>query len=123
MQEEKLMKKIPHLAKGAILTTLLKRPASKSGLILPDSVQVSDIQQIVAIGPWVKELYGVGDYVKINLNRFCSPKSKTSLRDGSEFNETNVEYFIPVETFGGNDYLLIDQGDIVYWWDGEDKNK
>ena len=102
---------------------MLKRQYSKTGLILPDVVEVSDIQQIVAIGPWVKELYGVGDYVKINLNRFCSPKSKTSLRDGSEFNETNVEYFIPVETFGGNDYLLIDQGDIVYWWDGEDKNK
>lgn len=86
-------------------------------------MELSDIQMVIAVGPWVKDSVSIGDYAKINLSRFVKPKAKTSLRDGNEFSETDLELHILYETFGGNNYLLIDQGDILYWWDGEDKNK
>lgn len=30
-----------------------------------------------------------------------------------------MDFFIPVVTFNNDDYLLIDQGDIEYWWPGD----
>jgi len=38
------------------------------------------------------------------------------LKDGNEFSSTDMEFFIPVVTFNGEDYLEIDQGDVEYWW-------
>ena len=111
---------MPHLAKGQVLTTMLKKKSSPSGLILTDEMELSDIQMVIAVGPWVKDSVVVGDYAKINLNRFFTPKAKQSLKDGNEYNSAGLEFAIPVETFGGVDYLLIDQGDIQYWWDGSE---
>jgi hypothetical protein len=105
---------------------------------------MSDIQKVVAMGPYVKTYerkiratdirynsttiipaeaqlekvgFGVGDWVKINLSRFVRPKNYKSLKDGSQFDETKLEYYIPLVEFGGEEYLEIDQGDVEYWWD------
>lgn len=80
---------------------------------------------VIAAGPFnrsrneagEKISFEPGDYVKINLQRFWKPKGKNSLKDGDTFSETSVEFFIPVVTIGGMDYLEIDMGDIEYWWD------
>lgn len=117
-----------------MLTTTLKAPkATQSSLILPDQYELSMYQRVVKCGPWVptytdslgedgkplktKTGYGEGDWVKINMQRFVRPKNKKSVMDGSDFDETTLDYFIPVVTFGGEDYLEIDQGDVEYWWD------
>lgn len=81
---------------------------------------------VVAAGPFnrsrneagEKISFEPGDYVKINLQRFWKPKSKkNSLQDEPAFSDTAVEFYIPVVTIGGMDYLEIDMGDIEYWWD------
>jgi hypothetical protein len=128
-----------------LTTTLKKKAANKSGLILPDQYELSDVQRVIRVGPYVKTYddtpeavvyldgtnkpaevqpkkkvsFGEGDWVKINMHRFVRPKSVKSLKDGSEFDETKLDYFIPVVTFNGEDYLEVDQGDVEYWWDGK----
>jgi hypothetical protein len=100
----------------------LKNPiVSPSGLILPTETELSSVQRVIKIGPYIpKDTFGEGDWVKINYKRFWRPKNKkSSLRDGDEMNETTMDLYIPVETFGENDYLIIDQGDIEYWWPGD----
>lgn len=66
-----------------------------------------------------KVSFGEGDWVKINMARFVKPKNKKSVMDGSDFDETTLDFYIPVVTFNGQDYLEIDQGDIEYWWPAE----
>ena len=106
-----------------------------SSLILPDQYELSMYQKVIKCGPYVqtyssllktaegevikeKVSFGEGDWVKINMARFVKPKhNKSSIKDGSDFDETTLEFYIPVVTFGGEDYLEIDQGDIEYWWD------
>jgi hypothetical protein len=113
-----------------MLTTTLKAPkASVSGLILPDQYELSQYQRVIKAGPWVptyeknpdgtktKVSFGEGDWVKINMARFVKPKNKKSVMDGSDFDETTLDFYIPVVTFGGEDYLEIDQGDVEYWWE------
>ena len=124
------------MAKGLMLTTTLKAPkASTSNLILPDQYELSMYQRVVKAGPWVptyadsldengkpkrtKVSFGEGDWVKINMQRFVRPKNKKSVMDGSDFDETTLDFYIPVVTFGGEDYLEIDQGDVEYWWPAE----
>ena len=87
-----------------------------STLILPGQSELSDIQQVLKIGPYVQNTFGEGDWVKVNYKRFWKPKEKKSLRDGNEYNSTDFEYHIPIVTFNNEDYLLIDQGDIEYYW-------
>jgi hypothetical protein len=81
---------------------------------------------VVACGPYNrthddvgnKVSYAPGDYIKINFQRFWKPKSKkNSLRDEPTFSDTAVEFYIPIVTLGGADYLEIDMGDVEYWWD------
>lgn len=101
----------------------------ESGLILPTDQELSDIQMVVAAGPFNrsrddqgnKVSFEPGDYVKINFQRFWKPKAKNknSLNDGPMFAESAVEFYIPVVTIGGCDYLEIDTGDIEYWWPKE----
>lgn len=119
-----------------MLTTTLKAPrASSSSLILPDQYELSNYQKVIACGPYVqtysnvsgpngelhkeKTGFGVGDWVKINMARFVRPKNKKSVMDGSDFDETTLDYFIPVVQFNGEDFLEIDQGDVEYWWPEE----
>ena len=128
------------MTKGLMLTTTLKKKAaSESGLILPDQYELSPIQRVVKVGPYVKTYertpseksggpymenvkvsFGEGDWVKINMSRFVRPKSTNSLKDGNQFDETKLDFYIPIVTFGGDDYLEIDQGDIEYYWDGNE---
>jgi hypothetical protein len=119
-----------------MLTTALKRKAaSSSGLILPDQFELSEIQRVIKVGPYVrtyeavspsisssptrKVSFGEGDWVKINFTRFVKPKSRQSLKDGNEFDETMLDFYIPIVEFAGDQYLEIDQGDVEYWWDKE----
>ena len=95
-----------------------------SSLILPGQSELSDVQRVVKVGPYVgtynvageKINFGEGDWVKVNYKRFWKPKVKKSIRDGDEYSETDMECYIPLVTFNNEDYLLIDQGDIEYWW-------
>lgn len=82
-------------------------------------MELSDIQRVVNIGPWVKDTFKEGDWVKINMARFVKPKVKKSIKDGSEFDTTELDFYIPLVTFGGADYLIIDQGDVEYFWPKE----
>lgn len=113
-----------------MLTTTLKSEAkNKSGLILPGESELSDVQMVVASGPYnrsrdengEKISFEPGDYVKLNLQRFWKPKkgSNNSLQDGPAFSDSAVEFFIPVVTIGGADYLEVDTGDCEYWWSKE----
>jgi co-chaperonin GroES (HSP10) len=115
------------MCKGLILTTTLKAESeSKSGLILPGEQELSDIQMVIAAGQFHRSRdengnkvgFEPGDYIKINFQRFWKPKSKkNSLKDEPTFSDTAVEFYIPVVTIGGADYLEIDMGDVEYWWD------
>lgn len=118
------------MCKGLMLTTTLKSEVkNKSGLILPGESELSDIQMVVACGPYNRSRdeggnkisFEPGDYVKLNLQRFWKPKkgSKNSLQDGPAFDDRAVEFFIPVVTIGGADYLEVDTGDCEYWWSKE----
>jgi hypothetical protein len=88
-----------------------------SSLILPGQSELSDIQRVIKVGPYVQNTFNEGDWVKINFRRFWKPKEKKSLKDGNEFSTTDMEFFIPVLTFNNEDYLEIDQGDVEYYWD------
>ena len=115
------------MCKGLILTTTLKEESkNKSGLILPGEQELCDIQMVVTAGPYNRSRddngnkisFEAGDYVKINFQRFWKPKSKkNSVQDEPMFSDSAVEFYIPVVTLGGADYLEIDMGDIEYWWD------
>lgn len=114
------------MCKGLVLTTTLKaEKQNNSGLILPGEQELSDVQMVVTAGPYNKSRneagekisFEAGDYVKINFQRFWKPKGKNSLKDGAAFSDTAVEFYIPVVTLGGADYLEIDMGDIEFWWD------
>ena len=126
MLKQKLEKSIPQMCKGLVLTSTLRQEKKReSGLIVPTDQELSDIQMVVAAGPYNKtrdELgnkisFEPGDYVKINFQRFWKPKGKNSLKDGAMFDDKAVEFYIPVVTLGGCDYLEIDTGDIEYFWD------
>ena len=116
------------MCKGLLLTTTLKSEAKKkSDLILPGESELSDVQMVIASGPYnrsrdemgTKLSFEPGDYVKLNLQRFWKPKKggKNSLQDGPAFSDSAVEFFIPVVTIGGADYLEVDTGDVEYYWD------
>lgn len=118
------------MAKGLMLTTTLREEKKReSGLIVPGDQELSDIQMVVAAGPYNRVLneagekvsFDAGDYVKINFQRFWKPKkgNKNSLQDGPTFSDSAVEFYIPVVTIGGADYLEIDTGDVEYWWPKE----
>ena len=124
MHEKQLEKVIPNMTKGLVLVTTLKHPVVSS-LILPGQSELSDVQRVIKVGPYVgtyntsgeKINFGEGDWVKVNYKRFWRPKDKKSLRDGNEYNETDIEYSIPLVIFNNEEYLLIDQGDVEYFWD------
>ena len=103
------------MTKGLVLTTTLKHPVVSS-LILPGQSELSDIQLVIKVGPYVQNTFGEGDWVKINYQRFFKPKERKSLKDGNEYSSTDLEFFIPVVTFNSEDYLEIDQGDVEYFW-------
>lgn len=103
------------MTKGLVLTTTIKHPVV-STLILPGQSELSDIQQVIKIGPWVKDTFNEGDWVKINYKRFVRPKANKSIKDGNEYNSTDLDYYIPLVSFAGDDYLEIDQGDVEYYW-------
>lgn len=98
-------------------------------MIVPGDQELSDIQMVVAVGPFnrsrdekgEKISFEAGDYVKINFQRFWKPKkgTKNSLQDGPTFSDQAVEFYIPVITIGGADYLEIDMGDVEYYWPKE----
>jgi hypothetical protein len=91
---------------------------------MPNVSEYSDMQRVVKKGPYALEFnqagekvgFGVDDWVKINMKRFVHAKDTKSIKDGSEYNSTNIEYFVPVVEFGGEEYFEIDQGDIEYFW-------
>ena len=87
-----------------------------SSLILPGQSELSDIQRVIKIGPYVQNSFGEGDWIKINFGRFFKPKEHKSLKDGNEYSRTDLDFFIPVISLCGEDYLEIDQGDVEYWW-------
>jgi co-chaperonin GroES (HSP10) len=97
---------------------------SKGGIIMPNTTEYSDIQRVVKKGPYAVEFnnagdkisFGEGDWVKINLKRFLKTKDTKSVKDGHEFNSTQIEYYMPVVEFDGEEYFEIDQGDIEYYW-------
>ena len=95
-----------------------------STLILPGQSELSDVQQVVRVGPYVATHnadkvqinFCEGDWVKVNYKRFWKPKERKSIKDGNEYNATDMECYIPLVTFNKEEYLLIDQGDIEYYW-------
>lgn len=123
MHEKQLEKVIPNMTKGLVLVTTLKHPVV-STLILPGQSELSDVQQVIRVGPYVgtfniageKINFGEGDWVKVNYKRFWKPKERKSIKDGNEYNATDMECYIPIVEFNKEQYLLIDQGDIEYYW-------
>lgn len=86
-------------------------------------MELSEIQRVISVGPYVTSgnanipTFGVDDWVKVNFNRFVKPKVRKSVKDGNSFDTSDLEFYIPLATFNNEDYLLIDQGDVEYWWD------
>lgn len=74
------------------------------------SENVSDEQEVLAMGPYVTEglKVSVGDIVKINFDRY------RKLHDNHNAGVIEMEYDIPLVIIEDNEYLLIDARDVYY---------
>lgn len=96
---------------GIIVNKLFLSPQLES--IFDDmSYPVDDVQEILLIGDYVssnkESKVRPGMYAKIDFGRF------KTVRNGKNMGHTDVFYNIPVESFDGHDYMLIDMRDIRY---------
>jgi co-chaperonin GroES (HSP10) len=108
---------------------------TETGLIIPDGaahVELLDVQTVAEVGLYMKAeaqnkqvTVEPGDIVHINWNSKSFWKPKTTDRfadrmDGSGIQDTErstrMEFSVPMYTFEGVDYLLIDKNDIDFLW-------
>lgn len=99
-----------------LLVTAAKK-APKSNIIIPgvsDSLY-SDIQEVITVGPNVAGV-SVGDLVLIKIENFMKRGTNTVKQDlVKEYHEV----VLPIHEFGEDDYMLISDRDIVYYWEGD----
>lgn len=111
---------------------------TESGILIPDgaaNVELLDVQEVAEVGLYIKaELQNhqvtvePGDLVHINFESPSFWKRKTTDKyadrmDGSGIQDTersSMKVFgVPMYTFNGVDYLLVDKNDIDFIWKKE----
>ena len=98
-----------------IVTTMDRFESNENKLILDIKEAegvVKDIQQVLAIGPLVRDVK-VGDYVRINPDRYI--RVKHNLRDDlNNENEMEVKINFPVVDLESGRFLFLTEGDVDY---------
>jgi len=83
---------------------------------------LKEYQEVIAVGPFVKDI-NVGDKVMINPARFAVVNHKHNpgnLADNIQKDTTSISYQFDVVNIEGNDYLYLQDRDIMYVFEGEE---
>lgn len=119
------IKKIKPLFNSLICTMNRYEDDVKSGgLIVGTKIKgtLKEYQEVVAVGPFVKEI-NVGDKVMINPARFAVVNHKHNPGDLSENiqkDTTSISYQFDVVNIDDEDYLYLQDRDIMYVFEGEE---
>lgn len=96
-----------------LLVTANKKK-NESMIIMPgvsDAIY-STIQEVVKVGPQVAQIQ-VGDLVEIIVNNFAVRKTNSIKEDlVKEYHEVSL----PIEEFDGEEYMVISDRDVKYFW-------
>lgn len=84
---------------------------TKGGIFKPDEQQIDTIQQVIAVGPHVREI-NVGDYVCINPKNYI--KVKHTLQEELSKPEMEVSINFPTIELEDGTYLLLWEDDVDY---------
>ncbi len=85
---------------------------------------IKEYQTVVAVGPAVRDIK-IGDKVMINPQRYAIVDHKSnpnSLKDGIIGDTASVTYSFDVVTMNDEDYLYLQDRDIMYVFEGEEKS-
>ena len=83
---------------------------------------LKEYQKVIAVGPSVREIKE-GDWVMINPQRFATVNHKhkpNSLAQDVQKDTTTITYSFDVVNMNGEDYLLLQDRDIMYVFEGEE---
>jgi len=113
---------LPEMAFNKILITADKFDRESSIILTTDADTYDTIQKVVKAGPGAT--YGgnpptkieVGDVVDINTFNFMKRKTSNSIKQDMDVTKEYHEVDLPIVTFGGKEYMIITDRDILHYW-------